>query len=72
MNKESNLKNDKNLFSIICEKFCRKSKSKLGDRQKEKRSSQWFDGKIEKVLELSQIQSGFAKMFKWHKNLLGN
>ena len=26
----------------------------------------------EKVLELSQIQSGFAKMIKLHRNLLGN
>ena len=25
-----------------------------------------------KVLELSQIQSGFAKVFKWHQNSLDN
>ena len=24
------------------------------------------------MLELSQIQTGFAKMFKWHQNSLGN
>ena len=25
-----------------------------------------------RVLELSQIQSGFTKIFKWHQNLLGS
>ena len=58
--------------SAFAKKFGQKSKSKLDDLQKEKRSSQYFGGKNEEVLELSQIQNGFAKTFEWHRNSLGN
>ena len=44
LTEKSNLKNGQDLFLLgitsICEKFGRKSKSKLGNLQKEKRSSQ--------------------------------
>ena len=40
--------------------------------KKKKRLHNNLVAKNKKVLELSQIQNGFAKMFKWHQNSLGN